>query len=165
MTRSYKKNSNSIIHSNLLYYSKKGKRTRKDKRTCIFYNPKNQKCKNEKCHISYCVNAKDCTQYKRKKKNKTTVKTIKTDKNIRYQDQYLDYPNQSGIHESIPVQNMILSKNIGTPCHTEFLKSKDKRRHKTRCIYYEKIDKFCTWLKTRCSGSTHCKKYQEKEEK
>ena len=25
MTRSYKKNSNSIIHGNLLYYSKKGK--------------------------------------------------------------------------------------------------------------------------------------------
>lgn len=102
MTRSYKKNSNSIIHGNLLYYSKKGKRTRKDKRTCIFYNSKNQKCKNEKCHISYCVTAKNCTQYKRKKKRKASIKA--SYENIRYQDQYLDYPSQSGIHESIPLQ-------------------------------------------------------------
>ena len=163
MTRSYKKNSNSIIHGNLLYYSKKGKRTRKDKRTCIFYNSKNQKCKNEKCHISYCVTAKNCTQYKRKKKRKASIKA--SYENIRYQDQYLDYPSQSGIHESIPLQNVILSKNIGTSCHTEFLKNKDnKRRDKRKCIYNEKINKICNLLKARCPGSSHCKSYHEKEE-
>ena len=151
MTRSYKKNSNSIIHGNLLYYSKKGKRTRKDKRTCIFYNSKNQKCKNEKCHINYCVTAKDCTQYKRKKKRKASIKA--SCENIRYHDQYLDYPRKSGIHESMPF-------------HTQFLKNKDnKRRDKRKCIYYEKINKICNLLKARCPGSSHCKSYHEKEEK
>ena len=31
-----------------------------------------------------------------------------------------------------------MSKNIGTPVHGEYLKSDGYRRHKARCIYYNK---------------------------
>ena len=54
-----------------------------------------------------------------------------------------------------------MSQNIGTPCHTTFLKTNDKRRHKTHCIYYRKDGKFCVWFDNTCAGSSFCNNYTE----
>ena len=34
-----------------------------------------------------------------------------------------------------------LSDDIGTPSHIDLLRKNDDRRHKSRCIYYDKADK------------------------
>ena len=49
----------------------------------------------------------------------------------------------------------------GTPWHSEYLKTNDEvRRHKTRCIYYNKGN--CEKRYTKCPGSAHCGAYKEK---
>lgn len=61
-----------------------------------------------------------------------------------------------------------LSSDIGTPSHIDFIKATDDRRHKARCIYYDKSDKkchcsgCCTYL-LKCVGSAHCIGYREKD--
>ena len=61
-----------------------------------------------------------------------------------------------------------LSQDIGTPSHIDFLHKSDDRRHKSRCIYYDKTDKkchcgTCITYKLKCAGSGHCPEYREKE--
>ena len=154
--------SGSIIHSRIytVYSSKPKKRTRKDKRTCKHYD--NGRCKHSRCHVTYCTTASGCTLYKRVQNKKKEPKTI-PDNKLRYQDEYLDYPGQSGIHVYTPVWDVGLSRNIGTPSHTTFVKAKDSRRNKRRCLYYSKDTKYCQYYTVVCRGSTRCAKYQEKE--
>lgn len=143
---------NSIIHGNNLYtYRIKSNGKRHNKKSCIYYDGETQKCTNNKCHVSICTTAYGCTVYKRKEiKNKLS----------KYDENYIQQPLQSGIHDNSIVSSM--SENIGTPVHETFLKSKDKRRHKTRCIYFNKVDKMCRYLVRKCIGSSHCNKYHEK---
>ena len=47
----------------------------------------------------------------------------------------------------------------GIPAHVTYLKSKDERRHKSRCIYFE--PKNTCKLYGNCRGSSHCAKYSE----
>lgn len=59
-----------------------------------------------------------------------------------------------------------LSQDIGTPSHIDFLRKNDDRRHKSKCIYYNKSDKKCHCLKCvsyllKCVGSSHCMEYRE----
>ena len=62
-----------------------------------------------------------------KKKKKHNIDTI-------------ERPVQSGIHDTYKSG---LSRNIGTTVHVGYLHSNDDRRHKSRCIYYDKSDKLC----------------------
>lgn len=62
-----------------------------------------------------------------------------------------------------------LSEDIGTPSHIDYLKSNDDRRHKSRCIYYDKSDKKCYCGKCgnylmKCAGSGQCVRYNEDKE-
>ena len=55
-------------------------------------------------------------------------------------------------------------KNMsGTPWHTEVLRMGefDSRRHRSRCIYYRREGKFCTFFNGACRGSAHCDVYSE----
>lgn len=124
-----------------------------DKRTCIFYDKDTQKCTNNKCSIIICTTAHNCTCYKRKQKEPKQ-------KLSPYNDTYTPLPYKSSIHES-DNRFIGMSKNIGTPVHGEYLKSDGYRRHKARCIYYNKKTKLCTWFSHKCIGSSHCNKYQE----
>ena len=59
-----------------------------------------------------------------------------------------------------------ISEDIGTPSHIDFLRTNDERRHKSRCIYYDKSDKKCYCGKCgnylmKCSGSSHCNRYDD----
>lgn len=61
-----------------------------------------------------------------------------------------------------------LSQSLGTPSHVEFLRMSegDKKRHKSRCIEYDKKKDVCICTKSplfmmRCSGSSHCHYYKE----
>ena len=61
-----------------------------------------------------------------------------------------------------------LSDDIGTPAHIDFLRKNDDRRHKSRCIYYDKSDKKChcadcVSFMVKCSGSAHCWNYREED--
>lgn len=76
----------------------------------------------------------------------------------------LDIPMQSGIHDNYKSG---LSRNIGTSVHVGYLHKTDDRRHKSRCMYYDKLNKACKCVKCRyygirCSGSAHCIWYQER---
>lgn len=76
----------------------------------------------------------------------------------------LDMPVQSGIHDNYKGG---LSRNIGTSVHVGYLHKTDDRRHKSRCMYYDKLNKACKCVKCRyygirCSGSAHCIWYQER---
>lgn len=53
----------------------------------------------------------------------------------------------------------------GTPNHIEYLKKAedDDRRHRSRCIHYEKGNAFCRYFKEKCRGSAHCPRYREQE--
>ena len=75
----------------------------------------------------------------------------------------IDIPVQSGIHDTYKSG---LSRNIGTAVHVGYLHSNDDRRHKSRCIYYDKSDRSCHCGKSgcymmRCCGSSHCTGYRE----
>lgn len=75
----------------------------------------------------------------------------------------IDIPVQSGIHD---IYKSGLSRNIGTAVHVGYLHSNDDRRHKSRCIYYDKSDKLCHCGKSgcymiKCCGSAHCTGYRE----
>lgn len=75
----------------------------------------------------------------------------------------IDIPVQSGIHD---IYSSGLSRNIGTAVHVGYLHSNDDRRHKSRCIYYDKSDRSCHCGKSgcymmRCGGSSHCTCYRE----
>ncbi len=37
----------------------------------------------------------------------------------------------------------------------------DDRRHRNRCVYYRKEDKYCSKLVSKCCGSAHCSYYKE----
>lgn len=57
-----------------------------------------------------------------------------------------------------------LSEDIGTPSHIDFLRIKDERRHKSRCIYYDNSDKNVTVVNVgnylmKCCSSSHCNRY------
>ena len=52
----------------------------------------------------------------------------------------------------------------GTPAHIETLHAKDKRRHRSKCEYYVSDTERCSLLALKCSGSAHCKYYEENNE-
>ena len=56
------------------------------------------------------------------------------------------------------------NENMGTPSHIEYLKLKEgeERRNKSRCRYYDRIEKQCAKRFGRCIGSSHCTLYREK---
>lgn len=127
------------------------KRGRKGKE-CIYYNKEKQTC-NNKMSLSYNTFCKsdNCKYYIKKKIEKEN-------------DILVPLPNQAGIHERNN-EYIAVSRNIGTPCHVGYMKSNDARRHKSRCIYYDKVSKTCKYYLFKCIGSSKCEKYQEKEEK
>lgn len=127
---------------------------------CIYYNKSTGKCENKNCSVTICQTAHNCTGFKRVVEKKSE----KENKNSKYSDIYLDYPDQFGIHETTPGQSVIMSQNIGTPCHTTFLKTNDKRRHKTHCIHYIKDGKRCNLSDNRCKGSSFCDDYAENDD-
>lgn len=51
----------------------------------------------------------------------------------------------------------------GTPWHVDrFTRAEDDpKRHRSRCIYFSKDDKYCSKYRMRCFGSAHCKHYRE----
>ena len=58
---------------------------------------------------------------------------------------------------------MGVSKMTGTPWHVErFIREDgDDRRHRSRCIYYQKSDAHCNQYSGKCRGSAHCAYYRE----
>ena len=58
---------------------------------------------------------------------------------------------------------MGVNQMTGTPWHLETLKMSedDDRRHKSRCVYYYKANKYCKRLNLKCPGSAHCDHYKE----
>ena len=56
-----------------------------------------------------------------------------------------------------------LSRMTGTPWHVNrFTREEgDKRRHKSRCKFYNKASGFCRKRHHECRGSAHCKYYDE----
>lgn len=147
----------SVNRSNKIYtYTENSKEKRQHKNSCVYYNKSDQKCNNKKCSVTICLTAHNCTCYKRKEKE------IKNSLS-QYDETYLQLPYKSSIHES-DNRYIGMSKNIGTPVHGTYLKSDGHRRHKARCIYYDKIRKICKWLVGKCIGSSHCNKYEEHKE-
>ncbi|MBR6821704.1 MAG: hypothetical protein IKM87_00885 [Clostridia bacterium] len=63
---------------------------------------------------------------------------------------------------------MVDSKKItGTPWHPEYLKrdEEDKRRHRSRCRYYDKKGSYCNKGLVKCLGSSHCEFYEETKDR
>ncbi len=62
---------------------------------------------------------------------------------------------------------MGVSKLTGTPWHVEQMRigEDDSRRHKSRCIYYNKNTGRCSKMVDRCIGSTYCDHYKEDPQK
>jgi len=54
----------------------------------------------------------------------------------------------------------------GTPWHVEkFTRAEgDSRRHRSRCIFYDKANKVCAKTVGKCYGTAHCKYYKEPKE-
>ncbi len=53
----------------------------------------------------------------------------------------------------------------GTPWHVEQIHNndpKDTRRHRSRCVFYNKFTKYCSKQVGSCFGASHCKYYIEK---
>ncbi len=57
-----------------------------------------------------------------------------------------------------------LNKMAGTPWHIEKMHRKegDRRRHRSRCIYYDKEEPTCKRRMLKCMGAAHCDFYKEK---
>ena len=58
---------------------------------------------------------------------------------------------------------MGVSKLTGTPWHIEQMRigDDDSRRHKSRCIYYNRNTGRCSKMVDKCIGSTYCENYKE----
>lgn len=57
---------------------------------------------------------------------------------------------------------MGVNKMTGVPWHIETLHSnEEKKRHKSRCKYYNKSNEQCELKLLQCTGSAHCNKYKE----
>lgn len=65
----------------------------------------------------------------------------------------IERPVQSGIHD---IYKSGLSRNIWTAVHVGYLHSNDDRRHKSRCIYYDKSDRSCHCGKTISKRERRC---------
>lgn len=161
-TISHNMHSKSVINSKAVIYESKvrsldGKK--QDKRTCIYYSKSDERCMNKKCSKYYCITAKDCTCYKRK--NKKTIDNMQYNDSLsEYDRTYLQELSQSGTHERTN-EYIAVSKKVGTPVHVGYMHSDGIRRHKARCIYYIKQNKYCKYYKIYCPGSSRCDKYQE----
>lgn len=60
--------------------------------------------------------------------------------------------------------HMSISKTMtGSPWHVEkFVKAEnDTRRHRSRCVFYDKEEKYCYKQVGVCIGASHCKDYKE----
>ena len=62
-------------------------------------------------------------------------------------------------------------KNMqGVPAHLETIKSKDRRRNMSRCIFLLKPSKICDcaqnlgYYRQRCGGSSKCDYHEEKDD-
>lgn len=130
---------------------------RQHKKSCMYYDTDNCKCKNDNCSKVICDTAHNCTAYKRKEKEK-----IKKKKLSDYDENFLKIPYLASVHEP-DTRYIGLSKNIGTPVHVGFLKSDGLRRHKARCIFYDKINKMCELFFKKCTGSSRCNDYIERD--
>lgn len=125
---------------------------------CIYFNEEKQTCLNRLSgyYRRFCM-PNYCGKFKPKEdKMKHNCGLSK------YNENHIPLPDKASVHESTN-EYIGLSKNIGTPCHVSYLKSEGRRRHKARCIYYDKVSKFCDWFMTKCTGASHCDKYKEKE--
>lgn len=129
------------------------KRGRKGK-DCIFFDDINLTCKYSKSmnHNQFCK-SESCKDFKAKN---VIVKQGLSG----YDDTYIQLPTQQGTHERTN-EYIGISKNIGTSCHVGYLQGDGHRRHKARCIYYDKVRKFCEWFMMKCAGSSKCDKYEE----
>lgn len=61
---------------------------------------------------------------------------------------------------------MGLSQQLtGTPWHKEYgrMAGNDTRRNKSKCVWYNKETKRCSYLCIKCFGSTHCEKYSTRK--
>lgn len=148
MTRKNKKSSKSILFvKNSKSKSYKHKKKGRLGKNCIYFNEEKKTCKNMLNFKSYNIFCKSngCPYYKEKETNK---------------EDYLPLPFQSGTHECTN-EYIAVSKNIGTPCHVGYMKSNEPRRHKARCIYYNKESKKCRHYLYKCIGSSKCEKYKE----
>ena len=93
-------------------------------------------------------------------------------KNNVYQNNSMDFRFSKGtsVQQSMPEYNN-LNQRMGTPSHIEYLKMADgdKRRHRSRCVEYDKKKEVCMCVKSpyftiRCGGASHCKYYAEHNE-
>lgn len=83
-------------------------------------------------------------------------------------DIHVDRPMQEFYHN--PSNSHIgLTKRMGTPAHGTYLSKGeyDDRRHRSRCINYDKKQDICTCVKghyylNHCCGSAQCNFYEEK---
>ena len=52
----------------------------------------------------------------------------------------------------------------GEACHLEFLHMEEgeSKRHRARCIYFNKKNEYCSAFCGKCRGSSHCDKYSER---
>ena len=63
---------------------------------------------------------------------------------------------------------MSANRNLsGTPWHISGLRMSDgdRKRHRSRCVYFKKEGIHCTVRRTVCIGSAHCDLYKEKTDK
>ena len=91
-----------------------------------------------------------------------SCKYYKKNKIEKENDIFVTLPIQAGTHERTN-EYIAVSRNIGTPCHVGYMKSNEPRRHKARCIYYDKESKKCRHYLYKCIGSSKCEKYKEKD--
>ena len=43
-----------------------------------------------------------------------------------------------------------------------FKDENEEKRHRSRCVYYEGVNKYCSYYCMNCKGSNTCEKYEEK---
>lgn len=131
------------------------KRGRKGK-DCIFFDGINLTCGNGRLmsYNQFCK-SESCKDFK--SRNVIVQQGLSG-----YDDTHMQLPTQQGTHEKTN-EYIAVSKNIGIPCHVGYLKDDGYRRHKARCIYYDKVKKFCEWFMMKCTGSSKCDRYEEKE--
>ena len=105
---------------------------------------------------------------KQYKKYKSKNKQVKP--KLSPADDIVQQPKTASYHAISNADNSI-SRNIGTPSHITYLSKKenDDRRHRSRCIYYDKDTKHClapkgSYSGIRCPGSSHCTQYFERLE-
>lgn len=137
------------------YYNLAIRNKRRSKKDCAYYNSNVYTCSKKDVNCNQCQGISNCSMFRQRKQENNDKRELRF-----ANDEYIEKPKMASIQTS--QCDGTYSRLADTPMHIAYIKNKTERRHKAKCKYYNKSNKFCKWKGFRCPGSAQCNKYKSR---